>query len=76
MSERGGTATVVYMPGTQWEPYITLDEVAKRLGYSPRWVHDRIRYDGLPTHQHSKGAQHRFRWSEVETWWHSFRGAA
>ena len=64
--------TVIQMP-TTWEPYITLTDVAERLGYSTRWVHDRIRHDGLPTHQHRKGAQHRFRWSEVEAWWEDFR---
>jgi excisionase family DNA binding protein len=50
------------------EPYITLEEVAKRLGYSSRWVRDRIRLDGLPSHQRNRGAKHRFRWSEVKAW--------
>jgi len=50
------------------EPYITLEEVAERLGYSTRWVRDRIRLDGLPSHQRGRGAKHRFRWSEVELW--------
>jgi excisionase family DNA binding protein len=50
------------------EPYITLEDVARRLGYSTRWVRDRIRRDGLPSHQRGRGAKHRFRWSEVEAW--------
>lgn len=53
---------------TDYEAYITLDEVARRLGYSERWVHRRIKDDGLPTHQRSKGSPHRFRWTEVERW--------
>lgn len=57
----------------EWEPYITLDEVAERLGYSTRWLLDRIRYDGLPTHQHRRGARHRLKWSEVYAWWEAFR---
>ena len=51
-----------------FEPYISLEETADRLGYSTRWVRDRVRFDGLPTHQRGRGAKHRFRWSEVEAW--------
>jgi predicted DNA-binding transcriptional regulator AlpA len=50
------------------EPYITLEDLAERLGYSTRWVRDRMRLDGLPSHQRGRGAKHRFRWSEVELW--------
>jgi len=51
-----------------FEPYLTLEETAQRLGYSTRWVRDRVRRDGLPSHQRGRGAKHRFRWSEVEEW--------
>jgi excisionase family DNA binding protein len=60
-------AQVIPIPSA-CEQYITLDEVARRLGYSTRWVHDRIRFDGLPSHQHARGSQHRFLWSEVHAW--------
>jgi predicted DNA-binding transcriptional regulator AlpA len=52
----------------QAEAYITLEDVANRLGYSTRWVRDRVRLDGMPSHQRGRGAKHRFRWSEVEEW--------
>lgn len=77
LQEGGSLAPVIQMPGARsWESYISLQEVAERLGYSTRWVHDRIRHDALPTHQHRRGAQHRFRWSEVEAWWTAFRSRA
>jgi predicted DNA-binding transcriptional regulator AlpA len=55
------------------EIYIDLESVARRLGYSERWVYERIRVDGLPSHQRARGMPHRFLWSEVQAW-HSGRG--
>jgi predicted DNA-binding transcriptional regulator AlpA len=52
------------------EPYISLREVAARLGYSTRWTRERARLDGLPSRQLAAGGKYRFLWSEVETWWH------
>jgi predicted DNA-binding transcriptional regulator AlpA len=51
------------------EPYIDVEEVATRLGYSPRWVRERVRADGLPSRQRVRNARHRFLWSEVAAWY-------
>jgi predicted DNA-binding transcriptional regulator AlpA len=50
------------------ENYITLQECAVRLGYSTRWVRDRVRLDGMPCHQRVRGAQYRFVWADVADW--------
>jgi excisionase family DNA binding protein len=55
------------LPGTTaTEPYISLSEVAQRLGFSVWWVREQVKRNGLPVWR--AGGRYRFRWSEVEEW--------
>lgn len=68
--ESAGAGNVVqFRAGRDYEPYLGLSEVADRLGYSERWVRDRIKDAHLPAHQRARGNQYWFLWSEVERWW-------
>lgn len=51
--------------GVVHEPWLTKQELAKYLGFSPRWVELRVR-DGMPCERF--GARLRFQRTPVEQW--------
>lgn len=50
---------------SQWEPWVTKQQVANHFQFSTRWVEMRV-VEGLPHRQF--GSRKRFRLSEVERW--------
>jgi predicted DNA-binding transcriptional regulator AlpA len=58
-------AVVPFPKRSDWEPWLTKQQVAQRLGLTPRSINNRMN-DGMP-HVHV-GGRPRFKWSEVEAW--------
>lgn len=57
--------TVIRFPQRAWEPWVTKQQLAAYLGYTPRWVDYKI-HDGLPWEP--SGKRKRFRITDVEHW--------
>lgn len=53
------------MTNAGFEMYIDTDEVARRLGVKPSWVHDKVRTNALPSYK--LDGLRRFKWSEIES---------